>query len=297
MATRRGRIDTRELGLDLSAGLIRFLTGRENLHYGVWEPGVEVCAANLLRAQEAYSRKLFTHLPPGKLRILDIGGGCGDTARELANLGHTVEIVVPSAVHASRCEANAGAGTAVHVMRFEDFPSEPRFDLCLFSESFQYIPIDTALSRAKACLSEGGEILVADCFRTEAFFREFEDVGIVGSGHAAAAFRAALPASEITILHEEDITEAVAPSVELEQQLYNMLGSSVLRVDKDLRIAYPLRRRALQLVFHMIVSRRRRERLKRRLLGDFKSATAFCRYNRYHIFRLKPAVRQQQRNP
>lgn len=293
MATRRGRIDTRELGLDLGAGLVRFLTGRENLHYGIWEPGVDVCAANLLQAQEAYTKRLFTHLPSGKLRVLDIGGGCGDTARALAGLGHTVEIVVSSEAHASRCRANAGAGAAVHVMRFEEFPAEPRFDVCLFSESFQYIPIDTALAQAKACLSAGGEILIADCFRTEAFFSEFEDVGMVGSGHAAAAFREALPASEIAILCEEDITEAVAPSVELEQQLYNMLGASVLRVDEDLQIAYPLRRRALQLAFHMIVGRRRRERLKRRLLGNFKSAAAFCRYNRYHIFRLKPARPQR----
>ena len=288
MATRRGSIDTRDLGLDLSAGLIRFLTGRENLHYGVWEPGVDVCAANLLRAQEAYTKKLFTHLPPGRLRILDIGGGCGDSARELGSLGHTVEIVVPSEAHASRCRANAAAA-AVHVMRFEDFPAEPRFDLCLFSESFQYIPIAAALSKAKACLSKDGEILVADCFRTEAFFSEFKDVGMVGGGHAAAAFREALPASGIAVLHEEDITEAVAPSVELEQKLYNMFGSSVLRVDEDLRIAYPLRRRALRLMFHMMVGKRRRERLKRRLLGNFKSAAEFRRYNRYHIFRLKPA--------
>ncbi len=292
MATRRGRIDTRELGLDLSAGLVRFLTGRENLHYGIWEPGVEVCAANLLRAQEVYTRKLFTHLPSGKLRVLDIGGGCGDTARALTGLGHTVDIVIPSEVHASRCRANAG-GAAVYVMRFEDFPAEPRFDLCLFSESFQYIPIEAALAKARACLSQGGEILIADCFRSEAFFSEFEDVGMVGSGHALAAFRKALPASEIAVLCEEDITEAVAPSVDLEQQLYNMLGASVLRVDEHLQIAYPLRRRALQLAFHMIVGRRRRERLKRRLLGKFKSAAAFCRYNRYCIFRLKPARTQR----
>ena len=41
-------------------------------------------------------------LPEGPLRILDIGGGAGETAKKLLALGHSVEIVVPSAFLAAR---------------------------------------------------------------------------------------------------------------------------------------------------------------------------------------------------
>ncbi len=75
--------------------------------------GLDVSAGNLRRAQDAYTEKLFALLPPGPLRILDIGGGAGETAKKLLALGHSVEIVVPSAYLAGRCRANApGRGGA-----------------------------------------------------------------------------------------------------------------------------------------------------------------------------------------
>ena len=86
------KIDTRAIGLDTGLALIKWLTGAENLHYGLWD-GLDVTAGNLRRAQDAYTDKLFRQLPAGRLRILDIGGGAGETARKLIALGHSVEIV------------------------------------------------------------------------------------------------------------------------------------------------------------------------------------------------------------
>ncbi len=287
-APRRNKIDTRALGLDLGLSLVRFVTGRENLHYGYWRPGVEVCAGNLLRAQEAYTEKIKSCFPAGRLRILDIGGGCGEFAKDLAKAGHDVEIVVPSDVLAARCRANAGPAVPVHMTRFEDFRAEPRFDLCLFSESLQYIPVAAALANAGNLLAQDGEIVISDCFRTGRFYEEFEDVGIVGGGHSLEEFRKALAAGGFETLHEEDITDAVAPSVDLEQNLYNMLGAALNRADRDLAVVYPFRRKMIKLALRAAVSRRRRARLERRLFGDSRNAEMFRRYNRYLIFRIKP---------
>ena len=110
---------TRAVGLDVGLRAIKFLTGEENLHYGVWD-GLEICAGNVGPAQNAYSRKLFKLLPKRKsLRILDIGGGAGVTASKLIALGHQLEIVIPSAFLAERCRKNSSA--IVHECRFEDF--------------------------------------------------------------------------------------------------------------------------------------------------------------------------------
>ena len=100
------KLDTRAIGLDVGLSFIRWLTGAENLHYGLWT-GLEVSAGNLRAAQDAYSDKLFRLLPEKPCRILDIGGGAGETAKKLLALGHQVDIVVPSAFLAGRCRETA----------------------------------------------------------------------------------------------------------------------------------------------------------------------------------------------
>ena len=161
------KIDTRAVGLDVGLAFIRWLTGSENLHYGLWT-GLDVTASNLKAAQEAYTAKLFGYLPEGELRILDIGGGAGETAKKLVALGHRVDIVVPSAFLAARCRVTA-PGAVVHECTFEDFTGQGPYDLCLFSESFQYIPMAESLPKCAALLIPGGQVLIADCFRTEAY--------------------------------------------------------------------------------------------------------------------------------
>lgn len=42
------------------------------------------------------SRQLDAHLPPGRLQIVDVGGGAGQQALRLARLGHRVVLVDPS---------------------------------------------------------------------------------------------------------------------------------------------------------------------------------------------------------
>ena len=141
----RRKIDTRGLGLDIGLAYVKWLTGAENLHYGYWK-GLEVCAGNLEPAQAAYTDLLFERIPKTPCRILDIGGGAGETARKLIALGHEVEIVVPSAFLASRCRENAPQAV-VHEAKFEDAKLSGAFDVCLFSESFQYIPLDQGLAK------------------------------------------------------------------------------------------------------------------------------------------------------
>ena len=95
------KMNSQAVGLDIGLSFIRWLTGAENLHYGIWTD-LEVTAANLGQAQSVYTEKLFSYLPSGSLRILDVGGGAGETARKLIALGHQVDIVVPSPFLAER---------------------------------------------------------------------------------------------------------------------------------------------------------------------------------------------------
>ena len=284
----RKQIDTRALGLDLSVAFSRFLTGHENLHYGYWSKGLDICAGNLGSAQDAYTTKLLSQLPNGRLRILDVGGGAGETARRLIAMGHDVDIVVPSEFLFERCQENAGPAARVHLTRFEDFDSNDKFDVCLFSESFQYVAIELSLRKAARLLAPNGVILISDCFRTAAFFEDFNEFGLVGGGHSISVFREAICACGLEVAFEKDITSKVAPSVQLEQGFYNVIGHVVNRIDDELTLAYPKTRWVLYRLFRFLVTKRRRLRLKRRLHECHRTVEAFCKYNIYLIIKLKP---------
>lgn len=283
------KIDSRAIGLDTGLALSRWLTGKEHLHYGLWT-GLDVAAANVGPAQDAYSARLFALLPQRpNLRILDIGGGAGETAKKLIALGHRVEIVVPSAFLAARCRVNAPQAL-VHECFFEDLVSEGGFDLCLFSESFQYIPLPLSLDKARSLLASGGEILIGDCFRSDAF-REDPVRYIVGGGHRLSDFRATLAAQPLRVITEEDVTEAVAPSVDLEQALFNVLGVGLQGIERELAAKRPVKHWLAHRILRLVMNARKRTRLAERLFETKRNAATFCANNRYLLIRLATADR------
>lgn len=288
MATSAKKIDTRAIGLDVALEAAKFLTGKENLHYGLWRDGLEVCAANLGRAQEAYTAHLFSQLPKGEgLRILDIGGGAGETARKLCDMGHSVEIVIPSELLAERCRVNTGGRAKVHECTFEDFAGDGPFDVCLFSESFQYIDLDTALDKSARLLAPGGVIVIADCFRTDEYWSGDAKTR-VGGGHRMSRYHQRIAERGWTVEYEEDITADVAPSVEIEQGLYNVIGHGMMRVDAELARGRPWLRWVMHRVLGLFLNARRRRRLAQRFLEESRTREEFARFNRYILTRLKP---------
>jgi SAM-dependent methyltransferase len=66
-----------------------------------------------LRTREIIER----HLPDGRLRVLDVGGGTGVHARWLALAGHVVELVDPIARHVDAAAAIGADGLAVTARR------------------------------------------------------------------------------------------------------------------------------------------------------------------------------------
>ncbi|MEM9715041.1 MAG: class I SAM-dependent methyltransferase [Pseudomonadota bacterium] len=282
-----GKIDSKAVGLDIGLSAVKFLTGSENLHYGIWD-GLEVTAENVGAAQTAYTDKLFELLPKtGPLAILDIGGGAGETAKKLIDLGHSVEIVVPSAFLAERCREKCGPDTPVHEMMFEDFQTSKKFDICLFSESFQYIPLDASLPKARGLLNEDGRVIIADCFRKPAYYSP-DRPSRVGGGWRYTQYREIIEAGDWEEEFFEDVTDKVAPSVQVEQDFFNVIGHAVTRVSAELAEHKPILFRILRGVVKMALSERRRAKLDERLNGQTRSAANFAALNTYIFTRLRP---------
>ncbi len=280
------KLNTQAIGLDTALALSRWLTGTEHLHYGLWN-GLDVAAANVGRAQDAYSAKLFGYLPNGPLRILDIGGGAGETAKKLIAMGHSVEIVVPSAYLAERCRSNAPQAV-VHEATFQEADPVGPFDLCLFSESFQYMPLDQSLPKALALLGPAGEILIGDCFRSAAFPTRPSGY-ICGGGHRIADFRAAVAGLPLTIAAEEDITQAVAPSIDVEQALFNVLGRGLLSTEAELAAKRPIKHWLLHRALNLLIPQGKRARLAERLFEQQRNSALFIANNCYMMLRLTRA--------
>ena len=280
-------IDTRTLGLEIGVDLVKLITGREHLHYGLWRPGLELCAANLLAAQEAYTALLLSMLPDNTdLSVLDIGGGAGETALKLLELGHSVEVVVPSKVLIERCKRKLGDDAILHPIKFEDLDIDRKYDVCMFSESLQYIHLETSLLKASEMNEPAGTILVADCFRRENSHRDVHGNRPVGGGYPLELFHQEIARCNLEILEEHDLTELVAPSIELERQLFRFLGTTIGRSDKVLRESYPVGRWMAARLSTLLIGNKRLVALGRRLEGNNRTIDEFCKYNKYLMLKM-----------
>ena len=281
---------SRLVGLDIALKVSGFVTGKEHLHYGLWDK-LDVNLDNLGKAQEAYTDLLFKYLPKkkknNKLEILDIGGGAGENAKKLIALGHKVTIIVPSKILAEHAKKNTNNKAKILITTFEDYlPKNNLFDLCLFAESFQYIPIKIALQKASSLLNNDGEILIADCFRSEkkqeGIFRQ------PGGGASLISMEKELRIQKINVIVKKEITKLVAPSIQLEQKFYNTLGFSINRIMASLKINRPITLKFLNIFYKILISKRKRLRLENRLFKNTRTIKSFLQYNNYMIYKLKP---------
>tara|TARA_B100001057_G_scaffold77872_1_gene72908 strand:- start:193 stop:1074 length:882 start_codon:yes stop_codon:yes gene_type:complete len=279
-------LDTQTLGLEVSLAIAKFVTGKENMHYGVWD-NLDPCLENLGKAQEQYTKLLFKYFPKKKkLKILDIGGGAGETAKKLISLDHSVTVIVPSDILSKRCLENTNNKAKVHNIKFEDY--EPKknqtFDLCLFSESFQYIPAKIALEKAKGLLSKDGQILVADCFRSD--FKNSSHNRRPGGGHPLSEMLKLIKDIDLNIISKREITRSVAPSLDIEQKFYNVVGVGIDKVQQGLVASHPWKMKLFNLIYKMIVSQKKRKRLHDRIYGNIRNSDNFIKFNHYMILQL-----------
>ena len=96
-----------------------------------------------------------------------------------------------------------------------------------------------------------------------------------------------MTAYDITVISSEEITQAVAPSIDLEQELFNVFGHAIKRIDGELQSGKPTLRWFLGRLLRMILSEKRRYRLGQRLFEKARTSQAFVTHNQYMIFSLQ----------
>jgi SAM-dependent methyltransferase len=276
--------DSRHTGLDAYVLMAKTFADSPWLHYGMWEPGERVVMPNVRKAQERYVDKFLTLMPPAPAKVLDIGGGTGELAKLLVSKGYEVEVITPSPVQAEEARQKIGAEN-VHQTFFETFETDKTFDICLFSESFQYIPLEDSLPRMRDLLVPGGVVVITDNFRKD----DFDGRLAPGAGHKISEFYAALEDNGLEIVTDEDVTEAVAPSMIIDQDFYRgFLSPLIDQINGNLGHSHPVFHWLLKTGYRLFTSKESRYRMQERLKADYRSPENFKAVNTYRFLAVRP---------
>ncbi|MBW4591977.1 MAG: class I SAM-dependent methyltransferase [Brasilonema angustatum HA4187-MV1] len=216
------------------------VTGSSYLHYGYWETlphsGEELTLSSLRAAQEAYTKKLFSFIPQGISTVLDVGCGIGGNAKYFLERGFTVEGLAPDALQQEKFIKNTNNQVPFYLTRFEDFQPTQSYDLILFSESSQYIAVDDLAQGAARLLSSGGYLLIADMMRSDPEYQE----GIFSNCHLTSDLQEALERAGFTLIKAEDISNSVAPTIDLSLDYFRSFGLTTMKYIADVvAIAVP----------------------------------------------------------
>ena len=274
------KVDSREVGLVAGLNLLNFFVGTRDLHYGYWQDDLDVCVQNLPEAQRRYSEFLIGHIPPGVERILDVGCGAGGLASELLARGYRVEGVSPSPLLSEAAQRQAGPDFKIHQGRFEDvdFDEDDKFDLVMFSESFQYITLDRVLGDAMQRLNPGGHILICDFFKTGAPGRS-----VIGGGHPAEKFDAVLRESGLEVVEDIDITRQTAPNLDIVDQMGRELFDPTFRlIGYAFASNHPWLAKLLQWKY-----RKKLDKIHRKYLSGERNAKSFALHKVYRLLLLR----------
>lgn len=274
------KVDSKEVGLVAGLNLFNFFLGTKDLHYGLWGDDLEVKVQNLPEAQKRYSDFLISHFPEDVKSILDVGCGAGGLATELLSRGYRVQGVSPSPLLSEAAQNQAGDDFIIHHGRFEDvdLSVNEKFDLVMFSESFQYITLDMVLGKAQSLLRPGGYIVICDFFKTDA-----KGKSVVGGGHRLDKFNEALAKSGLKVLEDKDITKETAPNLDLVNQLGRDL---ILPTMKLIGYTFKSNRPWISKMFTWKF-RKKLDKIDYKYLSGERNAESFAKYKIYKFYLLQ----------
>lgn len=285
-------MDSRELGLVLAQQLLDV----EDLHYGWWEEGETPTLGELRNAQERYSARLIdavTQVCRAGGRVLDVGCGTGHLLEKMLGAGLEVDGVIPAPWLEQRvleriARLKPAYRPIVYPCKFEDMPASARnrpYDVILFSESFQYVPLEHSLPMIRALLAPGGKVVVCDFFKTEHHGDGGPGDKSFGGGHRLDRFYRTLAEHRFEIIRDDDITRFISPSVALvDQILRHRIGPACGSIDLFITERVPRIRKLVGWLF-----RKRLQKLRYKYLESHRTQAVFERYKSYRLVIFGPA--------
>lgn len=281
-------MDSKELGLVLGQQIL----GVDDLHYGLWDSDLELNFNNVIIAQQRYTDKLLSTFPPveEKPRIIDIGCGTGHILEQMLSRGYQADGVIPaeglSKLVKQRLDKFPGNDSKIFECTFEEFPlqgNRARYDVALFSESFQYIPMQESFALLQKIVKPGGLIVICDFFKTEHHRDGRPGDRSFGGGHRLSSFYDELEKTPFLLQTDEDITPLVSPNIRLLNDiLMNKIKPVTETLGHYLQGNYP---KSWWLLKKLL--RKKINRVNYKYFSGHRSAEVFERYKSYRFIVLK----------
>lgn len=271
---KKKKVDFKEIGLDIGLILAKQFFNTEYLHYGYWTEDLKVETANVYQAQENYANFLLSHIPESTKTILDVGCGAGKFAEKLLDFGYTVDCVSPSPNLTRHVRNLIGERSEIFECGYEALETDKKYDMVLFSESFQYIPLADAFSQSLRYLNPGGHILICDFFR-----RDVEGTSPIGGGHDLNKFHKLLTDYPLKLIQDIDITKETAPSLDIvDDFLHNAIHPIYDLIFYVLDNNYPLVSKFIKRKYKKKLAKAEYKYLQRKTNGK-----SFTKFKSYHL--------------
>jgi SAM-dependent methyltransferase len=232
----------------------------------------------LPRAQEAYSQFILSQFPANVKTILDVGSGAGKLTALFFERGYQVDCVSPSPYLTARLEEVVRGCGQIFPCKFEDVQTDKKYDLVLFSESFQYVDPRIALQKAEKLLNTGGHALIADFFR-----KSVPGESPLGGGHEYDAFMGLIEASALELVRNLDITDKTAPTMEV---FGNILTQAAVPV-RDLVSGFIQHRHPYISRFLAWRLKKRFNKINRKYFSGALNGKSFADFKTYRLLLLK----------
>ena len=273
------KISPNEIGLEIGLVLSRFFLNTEHLHFGYWPDDLSVNLENLKKAQNYHSDQILNSVPDGVKTVLDVGSGSGGLAEKLVNNGYTVDCVSPSDYLSDAIEEKLKNSVSVYRSTFEKLELEKKYDLIIFSESFQYVNIKKSLKKIPLAVHDKGHLLICDFFRQPG-----TGTKPLGGGHGWKVFQDSLASCSFTEIVNKDITKETARTYDLISQIINEVADPVRSLsEKYLDSHYPKGMRLLRWYFDKKIKRINRIYFSGNMTGEMFNKLKTYRVLLYRI--------------
>jgi SAM-dependent methyltransferase len=193
------------------------MVGHEDLHFGFFIGNKNKQDLNLIDLKEAqnnYSELIINNIPKGTKNILDVGSGCGTIAKKLLDKHYVVDCVSPDPFLTERIIKNTNNKVNIYESTFENINNKKKYDLILFSESFQYINMEKAFDHINNLLKPDGYFIICDFFK--------KDSCTITGGHKWTIFQSKIAKRDnFTLTYKQDITKETSITYDLINNIYS----------------------------------------------------------------------------